>query len=70
MAQLRTILVDDEPRGLNTMEKLLELNSPEVDIVGRCSNADQAIEKILELKPDLVFLDIAMPVKSGFDLLR
>jgi two-component system LytT family response regulator len=70
MAQLRTILVDDEPRGLNTMEKLLELNSPEVDIVGRCSNADQAIEKIIELKPDLVFLDIAMPVKSGFDLLR
>jgi len=67
---LRTTLVDDEPRGLNSMERLLQLNCPDVEIVAACSNADAAIEKIRELRPDLVFLDIAMPVKTGFDLLH
>ena len=36
----------------------------------RCSTVDRAIEKIKQLQPDLVFLDIAMPVKNGFDLLK
>ena len=67
---LRTILVDDEPRGLNSMERLLQLNCRDVEIAAACSNVDAAIEKIRELKPDLVFLDIAMPVKTGFDLLH
>jgi two-component system LytT family response regulator len=67
---MRTILIDDEPRGLNSMQKLLQLNCPDVTIVGTSTNVDEAIEKINELRPDLVFLDIAMPVKSGFDLLR
>ena len=70
MTSLRTILVDDEPRGLNTMQKLLELNCPDVSIAATCTDVDDAIEKINELKPDLVFLDIAMPAKNGFDLLR
>ncbi len=67
---LRTILVDDEPRGLNSLQKLLQMNCPDMEIVALCSNADDGIEKINELQPDLVFLDIAMPVKNGFDLLR
>ena len=70
MTSLRTILVDDEPRGLNSMQKLLQLNSPEVEITGTASNVDEAIEKIKLLQPDLVFLDIAMPVKNGFELLK
>jgi two-component system LytT family response regulator len=70
MTSLRTILIDDEPRGLNSMQKLLELNCPDVTIVGTCTNTDDAIERINQLNPDLVFLDIAMPVKNGFDLLR
>ena len=70
MTSVRTILVDDEPRGLNSMQRLLELNCPEVEIVATCSNVDDAIEKISEQSPDLIFLDIAMPVKNGFDLLK
>jgi two-component system LytT family response regulator len=69
-SSLRTILVDDEPRGLNSMEKLLQLNCPDVTTVATCSNVDGAIEKIMALQPHLVFLDIAMPVKNGFDLLK
>jgi two-component system, LytTR family, response regulator len=65
-----TILIDDEPRGLNSMQKLLQLNCPDVNIIAACSNVDTAIEKINELHPDLIFLDIGMPVKNGFDLLN
>lgn len=70
MIQLRTILVDDEPRGINSLEKLLQMNCPEVSVIATCSNVDLAIEKIKTLHPDLVFLDVAMPVKNGFDLLK
>lgn len=67
---LQTILVDDEPRGLNSMERLLQLNCPDVRVVATCSSVDEAIEQITALQPDLIFLDIAMPAKNGFDLLR
>jgi two-component system LytT family response regulator len=67
---LQTILVDDEPRGLNSLQKLLQLNCPDVNVIATCGSVDAAIEKINELRPDLIFLDIAMPVKNGFDLLK
>lgn len=67
---MRTILVDDEPRGINTMKKLLQINCPEINVIGACTNADDAIGMISSMKPDLIFLDIAMPVKNGFDLLK
>jgi two-component system, LytTR family, response regulator len=70
MNRIKTILVDDEPRGLTSLQKLLELNCPEVDIIAGCSSAEEAKEKINELDPQLLFLDIAMPGKTGFDLLK
>ncbi|MES1215640.1 MAG: response regulator, partial [Bacteroidota bacterium] len=68
MTTLRTILIDDEPRGINSMEKLLQINCPEINVIACFSNADDAIEQIRILEPDLILLDIAMPVKNGFDL--
>jgi two-component system, LytTR family, response regulator len=67
---LRTILVDDETPGLESMQRLLELNCPDVEVIASANTADKAIEKIKKLQPDLIFLDIAMPGKNGFDLLR
>lgn len=67
---LRTILVDDEPRGINSLQKLLQMNCPDVTIVATSSNVEDAIDKIKQLQPHLVFLDIAMPVKDGFELLN
>lgn len=69
MKQIRSILVDDEPRGLTSLSKLLQLNCPEVQVISCCSSAEEAARKIEELKPDLVFLDVAMPGRNGFDLL-
>src|SRR5579872_1895107 len=67
---IRTILVDDEPRGLSSLKKLLELNCPEVKIIHECPDAGSAIDSIVALEPELVFLDIAMPEKNGFELLN
>lgn len=70
MNKIKTIVVDDEPRGLSSLKKLLEFNCPELEITASCSSADEAKEKIEKLRPQLVFLDIAMPEKTGFDLLN
>ncbi|HVF81961.1 MAG TPA: LytTR family DNA-binding domain-containing protein [Flavisolibacter sp.] len=70
MNKIKTVLVDDEPRGLSALQKLLQFNCPELEIIGLCNGADEAKELIGRLKPRLVFLDIAMPEKSGFDLLN
>jgi two-component system, LytTR family, response regulator len=67
---IKTILVDDEPRGLTSLEKLLQFNCPEVQIVAKCSNADSALQEIRKTIPDLIFMDIAMPGKNGFEILK
>lgn len=70
MNHIKTILIDDEPRGLTSLQKLLEMNCADVDVIGCCSSAPEAKEKIAQLHPQLIFLDIAMPEKNGFELLR
>src|SRR5450755_2015469 len=67
---MKAILVDDEPDGIRTLEKLLELNCPEVEILGTCLNVNSAIQMLDKTSPDLVFLDIRMPGKSGLDMLK
>ena len=66
---IRTIIVDDEPRGLNTLKKLLQEYCPEIKIIAECGDAETAREKIDLLEPQLAFLDISLPRKSSFDLL-
>jgi two-component system, LytTR family, response regulator len=70
MTTIKTILVDDEPRGLSSLQKLLQLNCEAVEIIACCSSAAEAADKIIQLQPQLLFLDIAMPQANGFDLLR
>ncbi|MEP6748126.1 MAG: LytTR family DNA-binding domain-containing protein [Bacteroidota bacterium] len=70
MTNIKTILVDDEPRGLTSLQKMLGLHCPDLEIIALCENADEARNNIMQYKPALVFLDIAMPGKNGFDLLE
>lgn len=65
---IRTIIVDDERLARNELKKLL-MEFPEIEIIAEAANAGEGIEKIDELQPDLVFLDIQMPGKTGFDML-
>jgi two-component system, LytTR family, response regulator len=70
MNKITTILIDDEIRGLSSLQKLLQLHCPEVEVIATATNATEAIEKITELSPQLIFLDIAMPEKNGLELLK
>jgi two-component system LytT family response regulator len=66
---MRALIVDDEPlarRGV--VLRLRKFRN--VEVVGECGDGSTAVEKILELSPDLVFLDIQMPEMDGFAVLR
>ncbi|MEP6597047.1 MAG: response regulator [Ginsengibacter sp.] len=64
----KAIIIDDERLARNELKKLLQ-EFPEVEVIGEAANANEGIDKIESLSPDLVFLDIQMPGKSGFDML-
>ena len=66
---MRAIIIDDERLARKELNNLLE-NYPEIEIVDQAVNADEALEKIIQLDPELIFLDIQMPGKTGFELLE
>ncbi|MFT4094392.1 MAG: response regulator [Niabella sp.] len=65
---MRTLIIDDERLARKELTKMLEPFS-EIEIIGEAANADEAIEYINTLQPDLIFLDIQMPGQSGFEML-
>jgi two-component system, LytTR family, response regulator len=66
---IRVLIVDDEPLGRQRIEDLLRAE-PEVTIAGTADSGPRAVEAIRSLKPDLVFLDVQMPGKTGLDVVR
>lgn len=65
---MNAVIVDDERLARRELRRLLQAH-PEVTIVGEAANADEARAAVEALAPDLLFLDVQMPGKSGFDLL-
>ena len=66
---MRSLIVDDERLARNDLKQLLA-GYDEIDIIGEAANADEAEKMIEREKPDLIFLDIQMPGRSGFELLE
>lgn len=66
----KTILVDDEPLARIRLQKLIAEYPETFDITDEAENGEEAIEKINKLKPELIFLDIQMPVFDGFEVLK
>lgn len=66
---MRAIIIDDERLARNELKRLLE-NFPSIEVVGEASNTDEASQLIEELQPDVAFLDIQMPGKTGFEWLE
>lgn len=69
MGALTTILVDDEPLALKLLGSMLAKYNG-IDVVAECRSSRDAVKQIQLLQPDLVFLDIHMPVFSGFDVVK
>ncbi|SRR5215204_321004 len=65
---IRAIIIDDERLARNELKKLL-MDFPEIEIISEAANASEGVEQIENLNPELVFLDIQMPGKTGFDML-
>ncbi len=67
---INCIIIDDEPNNVENLQHMLKKYCTEVVVAATATSADEAIEKIHLHRPDLIFLDIQMPVKSGFDVLK
>ena len=67
--KIRTLIVDDEPLARQRLRKLLEADA-DIAIVGECADGQRAVADVLELRPDLVFLDVQMPALDGFGVLQ
>src|SRR5262249_25707248 len=70
MKHLRAIIVDDEPDSVKLLQLQLEQYCPEVEVIAAYNDPVQAVKEIEGLHPDVLFLDIEMPVMNGFELLE
>jgi DNA-binding LytR/AlgR family response regulator len=66
---VRTVIADDEPLALTRLRQELS-DIPEIQVIGAASDGAQALEMITRERPDLVILDIAMPVLSGIEIIE
>lgn len=66
---MKALIIDDERLARKELMKLLE-EHPSIEVVGEAMNADEAEQLINDLNPDLLFLDIQMPGRTGFQLLE
>lgn len=66
---MRLVLVDDHPIVLAGLERLFG-TTPDIEVVGRCRNGQEALETARSLRPDLLLLDLKLPDMSGIDVLR
>ncbi|REH00801.1 LytR/AlgR family response regulator transcription factor [Flavobacterium aquicola] len=67
---IKAIIIDDEQNNIINLQRLLEKYCPEVIVTGSSTNPNEGIELIKSSQPDLVFLDIQMPEKDGFQVLQ
>lgn len=66
----RTLIIDDEQHCINRIEELLGEHTHSFEVVGRALSVEKALELTAQLRPDLVFLDVQIQDRTGFDFLR
>jgi len=64
------IIIDDEPKLREVLNIKLNQFCPDIKVLGLASNVEEAFSQICLLKPQLIFLDISMPIETGFDLIE
>ncbi len=66
---MRALIVDDEPLARSSLRVLLA-RDPAVELVAECGSGEEAVERLRELRPEIVFLDVQMPEVDGFEVLE
>lgn len=69
MREYRTLIIDDERLAREELKSILK-DFNEIEIVGEAQNGEEGIQKVKELSPDLIFLDVSMPEMTGFEMLK
>ena len=67
---LKAIIIDDEPDCVKLLALQLKMYCQKVEVVAECTSSEAGLLQIKAMQPDLVFLDIEMPVMNGFQLLE
>lgn len=67
---IKTLIVDDESVAREVLHSYIDKYCPQLEIIDEADHAQSAIEKILQHKPELVFLDVEMPFGNAFDVLE
>lgn len=70
MTHLKTIIIDDEPDSISLLQLQLAQHCPHVEIIGTYTSTAKALVAIETMQPEVVFLDIEMPVMNGFEMLE
>jgi two-component system LytT family response regulator len=69
VTKIRTLIVDDEAMARERVASLLR-QQPDIEVVGECADGAQALTAIERLEPELVFLDVQIPIVDGFGVIR
>ena len=67
---IHVIIVEDEPAIARGLSMMITQNYPDFQVIALARNGKDGLQKILELKPELVFVDINMPVMNGLDMIE
>jgi two-component system LytT family response regulator len=70
MQPIKALVIDDEMPSRNFLTKMLQQYFPEISVVGDASTVEEGLEEVKKYNPNIVFLDIQMKEKTGFDLLN
>jgi len=67
---IRSIIIDDEQHCIKALEHELALYCPDIKVIATCQSGQEGLDTIARYKPELIFLDISMPLMSGFEMIE
>jgi two-component system LytT family response regulator len=70
MRQINVVIIDDEPIAIEVIKELVNHLTTDLSVVGTATNGVDAVQKIKSLQPDLIFMDVDMPLMNGIEVLE